>query len=165
MKTSPKKPSGSFILTCSLLLASLPLVAGEPRSAALEDVSSGNFVTTPANGGLAVAAKAVSGRETFAIVDLTDGELEDGDTVKIYYLETVWNEGDKGIFRVSKRGASDDSTTFTIKKDGTNYKLKAPSGNFVAFNSEDNTALLTTSQEGEALSLNIIWDPAAESGQ
>ena len=149
-----------FILL-NLILLAVTAFAQNAKPAAFEVVSgrTPKFITMMPNGGLGVSAKTIGPREIFRLENPNDADLQDGDLIKIRYEQSVWGESENVIRRYPERGVAKSTIVFTVKMDGSNIKLIAPSGRYVAGNTRDGKGLSTTEAEGEALSITVHWNP------
>ena len=108
------------------------LPAGEP--VALR-VSETQYVTTGSNGIVYLGGEKIGSKQMFALIDLSGGNIGDGDDVKIQYCPgrgtdlskaNYWVERPEGIKRVK------EGDVFKIKKVGAKYAFLTPTGKFVS---------------------------------
>ena len=139
-------------LACAqtLHLAAIEVAGSPPR-----------FIANSPQGGLTKVGADRLG--IYNIVALSGtSQPADGDQIRIYDSsnKTLWLEKDGKVSRhaAQGQGKSDPATVFTIKSDGSQFRLIAASGLFVA--TGDRKTLGTTPTESEALLFNFQWDAA-----
>lgn len=114
----------------------------------------GKYVGQVANGGLDVAANAVSPKQTFSLIDLNGGKIVDGDKVKLLMDTSQWHENkeQKLIHRVPSKGAKEDECVFILKVKDRLIYFQTPSGKFVKV---DDIALITTEEANNATLFDV----------
>jgi len=114
----------------------------------------GKYVVQVAGGGLDAVATAVTGKQTFGLVDLNGGKVVDGDKIKILFEASQWHEDkDKSlIHRVPSKGAKEDECIFKLRIKDKVIFLETPSGKFVKV---DNGAVVTTGDVKNATAFDI----------
>lgn len=123
-------------------------------------VSENKYVTANAGGALDLSGLKIGTKQTFALIDLNGGELEDGDKVKIRYTPnsegkpdpsktSYWAEVKEGIRRIH------DSDVYSIKRVGPKYAFQTSNGKFVAGPVAGGALGLTDKQE-DALLVELV---------
>lgn len=126
------------------------------------------YVTATSKGGLNTSGAQIAGNQTFVLIDLSGGDLADGDAVQIKWAPTgskptYWGEGEGTIGRYG--GKPNDANTFKIKqKAPQSIVLQTPSGRFVSVPSRG-AALATTDAQDKATTLDIVEIPRPEGGE
>jgi hypothetical protein len=142
--------------------ASAPEPAGK---AVVFAVADGRYLTANKDGAIDLTGIKVGSKQRFTIIDENDGELADGDSVKIRYTPntggvpdptkaTYWREKEGGVKR-GKEGA-----TFKLKKVGAKFAFQTAGGKFVTGTVTEGALGLSDKQEA-ALLVEIIVVPAS----
>ena len=145
--------------TLSLLLiiaaVTVRLETETPVTLHITDVSSSRYVTAGNKGALDSSSKRIGPKQTFTLVDTNDGKMEDGNTVRIKWNTTYWQEDRANGKVVRCPGKEMDATTctFKVKKQGQLIALQTASGKFVSAPT-DGTALVTTNTRPPVCSLH-----------
>lgn len=123
-------------------------------------LANGNHLGMVAGGGLDAAAKEISDKQIFTMIDVNGGTLSSGDSVKIVYGESQMREdaGAKKIHRVPTRGAKAEECVFKLLVVKQNIRLQTPSGKFVAA-APDGKSLLAADKEDETSLLTAVPNP------
>ncbi len=129
-----------------------PAGPGE-RSVAFRTVAN-RFITASPTNALDLTGVKLGTRQTFALIDVTGGELADGHEVRIRYTPrtgkpSYWLENKLGI----RRGRNGD--VFKIRRVGTKVALVTATGKFVAPPTVANALGVADKQEG-ALLIEIL---------
>ncbi|HUI06597.1 MAG TPA: hypothetical protein VL486_06290 [Verrucomicrobiae bacterium] len=148
-------------------LVSVPLQAGVRVSSGevkeklvVLRVSEYKYVTASAPGLLDLSGTKIGSKQRFTLIDLNGRNFEDGDDVRIRYTPnkegkpdpskaSYWREGKEGVTRAHEDGV------FTIKRVGTRYAFRAPSGKFVT-GTEVGGALAVSAKQDDALLMEVI---------
>jgi hypothetical protein len=126
-------------------------------------VDPNKYITTASSGSLAVVTGRLGSKGIFSIIDISGGDLKDGDEVRISYTPharkgeseaappraNYWLENNAGI----RRGR--DGDVFKLKRVDTKFAFVTPTGKFVAAPTNEVTLGVSTKQEG-ALLVDII---------
>ena len=126
------------VLAAGSLRAGVSVGSGEEKEKLVAfRVSDNKYVTANIGGALDLSGMKIGTKQTFTLVDLNGGELEDGDKVKIRYTPnsggtpdpskaSYWAEVKEGIRRIH------DSDVYSIKQVGAKYAFQTSNGKFVA---------------------------------
>jgi hypothetical protein len=158
---------GYQMKTLSLLLiiaaVTVRLETETPVTLHITDVSSSRYVTAGNKGALDSSSKRIGPKQTFTLVDTNDGKMEDGNTVRIKWNTTYWQEDRANGKVVRCPGKEMDATTctFKVKKQGQLIALQTASGKFVSAPT-DGTALVTTNTLGVSTFFELIQNPPAQ---
>jgi len=150
------------------MLVAVPLKAGVHVTVAPEPVekqvafrtADNKYVSTLTGGFLNLNGEKIGSRQIFTIIDLSGGNLADGDAVKIRYTpggvaasdqtkSSYWQETAEGIKR------SSEGSVFKIKLVDSKYAFQAPSGKFMTGVVTDNVFGLSDKQ-ANALLLELV---------
>lgn len=166
-------------LSCSFLTINLAHAQEPTQTSVAFRGANGNYISTPAGGGLDTSATKITGRETFLLIDLNGGALQSGDTVQINWQPvgakpTYWAEGQTDVYRVPTKPKAD--SVFTVQFVGApengapqTIALKTASGKWVAASSNSNKLGLSATPDGAAqmqmvivpkVELNVVQTPA-----
>jgi hypothetical protein len=117
-------------------------------------VSETQYVSTGMSGSINLFGSKIGSKQIFAIIDLSGGNLGDGDEVKIQYIPgratdpskaNYWVERPEGVLRAK------EGDIFKIKKVGTKYAFQTPSGKFVTGTIGDITLQISDKKESALL--------------
>lgn len=94
-------------------------------------VAANRYIGTSPSNALEIATGSIGSKQTFTIIDLTGGNLQDGDEVRVRYTPhhgkpSFWLENATGV----RRGH--DGDVFKLKRLATKFALVTPTGKFVA---------------------------------
>lgn len=121
-------------------------------------VAANKYISTSPSNSLDLASGKIGSKQTFTIIDITGGNLQDGDGVRIRYTPHVkqgvakpsyWVENSAGV----RRGR--DGDVFKLKRVDTKFALVTPTGKFVAPPTSMNALGVSAKQDG-ALLVEII---------
>jgi hypothetical protein len=122
------------------------------------------YVTMKPQGGLDASGDKITARQTFIVVDLNKGNLDDGDKVKIFYEGgSLWHEDKSAgrVHRVAARGASDAECTFRVKLHGKSVMLETASGRLVSAPA-DGGALVTKERPDDSTLFELVPNPTPQ---
>jgi hypothetical protein len=118
-------------------------------------VSESQYVTTGPNGSISIGGSKIGSKQMFAIIDLSGGNLGDGDEVKIRYTPGGSNpDPSKANYWVERPGGvkrTKEGDVFKIKKMGTKYAFQTPSGKFLTGTFGDVTLTVSDKKESALL--------------
>jgi hypothetical protein len=117
-------------------------------------VAANKYISTCPSNCLEIAMGKIGSREKFTVIDITGGNLQDGDEVRVRYTPhtgkpSYWVENNAGI----RRGH--DGDVFKLKRVDTKFALVTPTGRFVAPPTSENALGVSAKQDG-ALFVEII---------
>ena len=150
----------ALALAAARVQAGVKVSSGEVKEILVSlQVSDGRYVTANPPGLIDLSGTRVGSKQKFTIIDLNGGELADGDEIRIRYTPnkdgkpdaskaSYWREGREGVTRSHQDGV------FTIKRVGTRYAFRAPSGKFVTA-TEVGGALAVSPKLEEALVVEL----------
>jgi hypothetical protein len=121
-------------------------------------VSETQYLTTGANGVVYVGGEKIGSKQIFTIIDLSGGDLGDGDEVKIQYIPGHGTDSSKANYWVERPDGlkrMKEGDVFKIKKVGTKYAFQAPTGKFVSATVADG-ALETSDKKESALLVEFV---------
>lgn len=124
-------------------------------------VAGTSYITAIPSNTLVLTSGKLGNKEKFAIIDITGGNLQDGDEVRIRYAphggtdpdttkSSYWLENNAGI----RRGH--DGDVFKLKRVDTKFALVTPTGKFVAPPPKSGDALGVSAKQDGALLVEII---------
>ena len=160
----------TFMMVAAVMLAVIPLRAAvrvdsgeaKEKTVALRTPER-KYITANPGGSLDLTGTKIGSKQTFILIDLNGGELEDGDAVKIRYVPNTggkpdpskasfWLETKEGV----KRGR--DGDVFKVKRVETKYVFQTSSGKFVGAPVDGGLLAVADKQRG-ALLVELV-DPA-----
>ncbi len=117
-------------------------------------VAANKYIGTSPSNSLELAVGKIGFKQTFTIIDITGGNLQDGDEVRVRYTPhtgkpSYWLEGSAGV----RRGH--DGDVFKLKRVDTKFALVTPTGRFVAPPTSEHALGVSAKQDG-ALLMEII---------
>jgi hypothetical protein len=122
-------------------------------------VAADKYISTSTSNSLVLAISKIGSKEKFTIIDLTGGNLQDGDEVRVRYMPhakagevpkpSYWLENNAGV----RRGH--DGDVFKLKRVDTKFVLMTPTGKFVAPPTNEHALGVSAKQDG-ALLVEII---------
>ena len=126
-------------------------------------VGPNKYITTAPSNSLAIVSGKLGSRKVFSIIDISGGDLKDGDDVRIRYTPhssksesgaepprpNYWLENSAGV----RRGH--DGDVFKLKRVDTKFAFVTPTGKFVAAPTNEVALGVSAKQEG-ALLVDII---------
>jgi hypothetical protein len=123
-------------------------------------VAANKYISTSPSNSLHLAIGKIGSKQRFTIIDITGGNLQDGDEVRVRYTPgsakgadtpkpSYWLESSAGI----RRGH--DGDVFKLKRVDTRFALVTPTGKFVAAPTSENALGVSAKQDG-ALLVEII---------
>jgi hypothetical protein len=117
-------------------------------------VAANKYISTCPSNCLEIAMGKISSKEKFTIIDVSGGNLQDGDEVRVCYTPhtgkpSYWLESSAGV----RRGHNGD--VFKLKRVDAKFALVTPTGRFVASPVSENALGVSTKQDG-ALLVEII---------
>jgi hypothetical protein len=117
-------------------------------------VAANKYIGTSPSNSLELAVGKIGSKQRFTIIDLTGGNLQDGDEIRIRYTPhngkpSYWLENTAGV----RRGR--DGDVFKLKRVDTKFVLVTPTGKFVA-PPVDTHALGVSAKQDGALVMEII---------
>ncbi len=156
-----------LIAALALMTATVPLRAGvkvntaEPIETMVAfRVTGNNYITAVPGNYLTLTNGKLGNKQKFTIIDITGGDLQDGDEVRVRYAphggkdadttkSTYWLENSDGV------GRGKDGDVFKLKRVDTKFALVTPTGKFVAPPKND-TALGVSAKQDGALLMEIL---------
>jgi hypothetical protein len=126
------------IAVLALLVVAVPLPAGvkvntaEPIETLVSfRVAANSYLGTSPSNSLEIATGKIGSKQRFTVIDLSGGNFQDGDEVRIRYTPhngnpSYWLESTVGV----RRGR--DGDIFKLKRVDTRFALVTPTGKFVA---------------------------------
>jgi hypothetical protein len=150
----------ALVIVAVQLQAGVKVETAEPIETVVAfRIAANKYICTSPSNALQIAVGKIGSKETFTIVDVTGGNLQDGDEVRVRYTShpkagdvpkpSYWVENNAGI----KRGH--DGDVFKLKKVDTKFALVTPTGKFVAPPVSENALGVSAKQDG-ALFVEII---------
>jgi hypothetical protein len=157
----------------SIVIAALALVAAAGRLPAAVNVNTAEpietavafriaankYISTNPSNSLGLVGGKIGSKQTFTIIDITGGNLQDGDEVRVRYTPhsksgavtnpSYWVENSAGV----RRGR--DGDVFKLKRVDAKFALVTPTGKFVAAPISENALGVSAKQDG-ALLVEII---------
>jgi len=122
-------------------------------------VAANKYISTTPSNSLSLVGGKISSKETFTIIDITGGNLQDGDGVRVRYTPhakpgevakpSYWVENSAGV----RRGR--DGDVFKLKRVDAKFALVTPTGKFVAPPTSP-IALGVSAKQDDALLVEII---------
>jgi hypothetical protein len=151
------------ILTTASLQAGVHVETAEPTEISVAFLTANSkYITATTGGVLDLTGMKIGSKQKFTLIDISGGQLDDGDQVRIRYIPgggtdvaktSYWFETKDGV----KRGHNGD--VFKLKRVDTKYAFLTPSGKYVAAGT--GTALLGLSDKPEGALLVELVDPAS----
>ena len=153
----------AFITAAAVVLVAGPLRAGVAVGSSQEkeklvafQVLENQYITANTGGALDLSGSKIGSKQTFTLIDINGGELEDGDKVKVRYTPNAggkpdpskasyWAEVKEGIRRIH------DSDVYSVKRVGTKYTFQTTNGKFIAGSVVGGALGLTDKQENALL--------------
>jgi hypothetical protein len=131
---------------------------GTEKTVALR-VAEKKYVTASPGNALDLTGAKIGSKQTFTLIDVNGGALEDGDAVRIRYTpntagvpdvskSSYWRETKEGI----KRGREGD--LFKVKRVDTKYAFLTPGGKFVGAPAQEGV-LGVTDKQADALLVEL----------
>jgi len=131
--------------------------SAEPVEKIVAFKAANGYVTIVTGGFLTVGGEKIGSKQVFTIIDMSGGNLADGDTVRIRYTphsatsdqskSSYWAETSDGIKRNS------DGSSFKLKVVDGKYAFVAPSGKFLSYTA--NTFVFSEKQ-ADALFVEVV---------
>jgi len=126
-------------------------------------VAPNKYISTGPSNSLAIVLGKLGSKKIFAVIDISGGQLKDGDEVRVRYTphsskgerggeppkSNYWLENSAGV----RRGR--DGDVFKLKRVDTKFALVTPTGKFVAAPTNEVALGVSAKQEG-ALLVEII---------
>jgi hypothetical protein len=150
------------ILTAAPLWAGVRVETAEPKEKLVAFQTADNKYLTATTGGvLDLTGMKIGSRQKFTLIDITGGQFDDGDQVRIRYTpgghdvskSNYWFETKDGV----KRGR--DGDVFKLKRVDTKYAFLTPSGKYLA--AGVGTVVLSLSDKLEGALLVELVDPSS----
>ncbi|MGO9528343.1 MAG: hypothetical protein ACLP0A_12305 [Verrucomicrobiia bacterium] len=122
-------------------------------------VAANKYISTTPSNSLGLVGGKFGSKQTFTIIDITGGNLQDGDEVRVRYTphaksgevakSSYWVENNAGVRR------SHDGDVFKLKRVDTKFALVTPTRKFVAAPTSQ-IALGVSAKQDDALLVEII---------
>jgi hypothetical protein len=120
-------------------------------------VSETEYISTGPNGTVYVGGDKIGSKQIFTIIDLSSGNLGDGDEVKIQYIPGHGTDSSKANYWVDRPDGlrrAKEGDVFKIKKVGTKYSFLTLTGKFVSVDKDG--ALETSDKKESALLVELV---------